>query len=95
MWDVLSEDVARAIKRLAVAHGAHNVRVLGSRMEGLSEDIDRRLFLVDMDQGRSLLDLVALTEDLSEALGSEVNVLTEGSLSPHLRDAILAEAEAL
>lgn len=48
-----------------------------------------------MDQGRSLFDLVALTEELSAALGTEVDVLTEGSLSPHLRDAILAEAVAL
>jgi len=56
---------------------------------------DRPLVLVDMDQGRSLFDLVRLTEELREALGIEVNVLTEGSLSPYLRDAILAEAAAL
>jgi predicted nucleotidyltransferase len=48
-----------------------------------------------MDQGRSLFDLVALTEELSEALGTEVEVLTEGSLSPYLRNAILAKAVAL
>jgi predicted nucleotidyltransferase len=48
-----------------------------------------------MDQGRNLFDLVALNEELSEALGIEVNVLTEGSLSPYLRDTVLAEAVAL
>lgn len=53
------------------------------------------LFIVDMDEGRSLFDLVRLTEELCEALGAEVNVLTEESLSPYLRDAILAEAKAL
>ncbi len=53
------------------------------------------LLIVDMDEGRSLFDLVRLTQELCEALGIEVNVLTEGSLSPYLRDAILAEAVAL
>jgi predicted nucleotidyltransferase len=48
-----------------------------------------------MDEGRSLFDLVRLTQELGEALGVEVNVLTEGSLSPHLRDSVLAEAVAL
>jgi predicted nucleotidyltransferase len=48
-----------------------------------------------MDEGRSLFDLVRLAHDLCEALGAKVRVLTEGSLSPYLRDAILAEAKAL
>jgi hypothetical protein len=85
MGDVLSERTAKTIKRLAAAHGGHNVRL----------SADRPLVLVDMDQGRSLFDLVALTEELSEALGAEVNVLIEGSLSPYLRDAVLSEAEPL
>ncbi len=75
------------LKRLAAVHGARNVRRIPGR-QGL-------VFLVDMEKGRSLLDLVALTDELRDALGEEVNVLTEGSLSPYLRDAILAEAVAL
>jgi len=75
----------KTIKRLAAAHGGHNVRVLAGRP----------LLLVDMDQGRNLFDLVRLTEEIRDALGAEVGVLTEGSLSPYLRDAILAEAAPL
>lgn len=95
MRDVLSEDVARASKRLAAAHGGHNVRALVPQGAGSPEGTGRPLFLVDMDQGCNLFDLVALNEELNEALGAEVNVLTEASLSPYLRDAILAEAVAL
>ncbi|MBS1880745.1 MAG: nucleotidyltransferase domain-containing protein, partial [Actinobacteria bacterium] len=51
--------------------------------------------LVDMSEGCSLFDLVALGDELEEALGVEVDVVTEGSLSPYLRDRILAEAVAL
>jgi hypothetical protein len=57
-----------------------------------SSDLD---LLVDMSEGRSLFDLVALGDELEEALGVEVDVVTERSLSPYLRDRILAEAVAL
>jgi predicted nucleotidyltransferase len=48
-----------------------------------------------MAEGRSLFDLVALSDELEEALGVEVDVVTAGSLSPYLRDRILSEAVAL
>ena len=84
-----------AIKRIAAAHGAGNVRVFGSVQRGeadITSDLD---LLVDMAEGRSLFDLVALSDELGEALGVDVDVVTEGSLSPYLRDRILAEAVAL
>ena len=83
------------INRIAAAHGARNVRLFGSVRRGessASSDLD---LLVDMSEGRSLLDLVALGADLEEALGVAVDVVTEKSLSPYLRDRILAEAVAL
>jgi len=87
MRDVLSESAVGVTKKLAAVHGGRNVRALsGSACP---------LLVVDMDEDRSLFDLVRLTHDLCEALGVEVRVLTEGSLSPYLRDAILAEAKAL
>jgi predicted nucleotidyltransferase len=51
--------------------------------------------LVDVSEGRSLLDLVALGADLEEALGVAVDVVTEKSLSPYLRDQVLTEAVPL
>lgn len=83
------------INRIAAAHGARNVRVFGSVRRGeASGDSDLDL-LVDMAEGRSLFDLVALSDELEDALGVDVDVVTEGSLSPYLRDRILAEAVAL
>ena len=92
MRDVLSAENVREVEGLAVAHGACNVRVLDSVQ---TDDIGRIVFLVDLDEGRSLFDLVALTEELKEALGVVVDVLTEGSISPYLCDAILDEATPL
>lgn len=51
--------------------------------------------LVDMDKGRSLLDLVAFWQDLEELLACKVDVVTDGGISPYLRDRIYAEAQPL
>ena len=83
------------ILRLAERYGARNVRVFGSLVRGeatAESDVD---LLVDMDPGRSLLDLVGLWQDLEGLLQCRVDVLTDGGLSPHLRDRIYAEAVPL
>ena len=83
------------ILRLAANHGARNVRVFGSRVRdgaGPRSDVD---FLVDMEERRSLLDLVGFWQDLEELLGCNVDVITDGGISPYLRDRVYAEAVPL
>ena len=83
------------ILRVAAAHGARQVRVFGSVVRGeetVSSDVD---FLVRLESGRTLLDLVGLKQALEDTLGRKVDVLTEGGISPHLRDRILREATPL
>jgi len=85
----------RTILELANRHGARNVRVFGSIVRGdarSNSDID---LLVEIEPGRTLLDLIALEQDLEELLGLPVDVLTDGGLSPYLQQRILAEAAAL
>ena len=80
------------ILRLAAQHGAREVRIFGSLARGESgpdSDLD---LLVRMDAGRSYLDLVALWQDLEELLGRNVDVISDGGVSPYLRDRILSEA---
>ena len=83
------------ILAIAKAHGAHNVRVFGSVARGQDDaqsDID---FLVDLEPGRSLLDLGGLLMDLREALGRDVDVATEQGLRPRVRERALREAVPL
>ena len=83
------------ILKLAASRGAHNVRVFGSVARGEArEDSDIDL-LVDVESGRSLLDVVGLWLDLQDLLGRKVDLLTEGGVNRHLRDRILAEARPL
>lgn len=79
----------------AASRGARNVRVFGSTARGESgngSDVD---LLVEMESGRSFLDLVGLWQDLEDLLGTHVDVLSDGGLSPHLRERIHAEAVPL
>jgi predicted nucleotidyltransferase len=52
-------------------------------------------FLVDMQEGRSLLDLVGLQQDFEQFLGQPIDVLTERGLNRYLKDRILTEARPL
>jgi predicted nucleotidyltransferase len=59
---------------------------------GPASDVD---VLVHFEPGRSLLDLIGFEQDLSELLGCNVDVVSEGGISPYMEDHILREAVAL
>ena len=83
------------IREVAERHGATRVRVFGSFARGenrLDSDLD---LLVELRPGRSLLDLIAIKQDLQDLLNLRVDVVTERSLSPYMRDAVFQEAVAL
>ena len=83
------------ILRIAARHGARNVRLFGSVARGEigpESDID---FLVEMEEGRSLLDHVALWQDIEELLGCQVDVVSERALHWYIRDRVLREAVPL
>jgi uncharacterized protein len=83
------------IIRIAQNYGARNLRVFGSVARGEAgpeSDVD---LLVEMEAGRSFLDLVGLGQDLEDLLQRRVDVLTDASLHPRIRQQILAEARPL
>jgi len=69
--------------------------VFGSLARGDNRDGSDLDLLIDLAPGRSLLDLIAIKQDLEDLLGVRVDVVTERSISPYLRDAVLREAVAL
>ena len=83
------------ILRLAAKHGARHIRVFGSAARGEADaksDID---FLVEMEPGRSLLDMGGLLMDLRDLLGCEVDVVSVKGLKARIRDRVLQEAVPL
>jgi uncharacterized protein len=79
----------------ASRHGAVNVRVFGSVARGEADDRSDVDFLVEMERGRSLLDLGGFLMDLEELLGKRVDVVTEKGLKSRIRERVLREAVPL
>ena len=81
------------LRTLAKAHGARSVELFGSAArdeDGPGSDLD---FLVELEPGRSLLDLIGLAEDLQDALGRKVEAVTAAGMKPRVleqarRDAV-------
>ena len=88
-------DHREQIRHLAAKRGVCNLRVFGSaaRSDWTAEsDID---LLVDLEPGRTLLDLGALLLDLQDLLHRKVDLVTPNALHWYVRDRILGEAVPL
>ena len=71
------------------------VGVFGSMVRGEAKkksDID---LIIRFSKRKSLLAVVRLERELSEALGRKVDLLTEGAISPYLREQILKEMQVV
>ncbi len=89
------EAIIPLIRDITKKNGALNVRVFGSMAGGTatsSSDLD---LLIDLTPGMDLFDLIGLKQELEMKTGLKVDVITEKSLSRHLRQRILDEAQPL
>ena len=84
-----------AIATIARRYGAHDVRVFGSVVRGEAEPASDVDFLVELEPGRSLLDLGGLLMDLQDYLQCRVDVMTPATLKPRIRARVLREAMPL
>lgn len=98
----LTMDIAKSLQEkrdeimaLAAKNGAYNVRVFGSIARGEATEASDIDLLVDMEAGRSLLDVAGLLIDLEALLGRKVDVVTTKGLKHSIRDTVLKEAIAL
>jgi hypothetical protein len=92
---VLVQRHRAAILELASRHGATNVRVFGSVMRGEATDSSDLDLLVDMEAGRSLIDRIALKQELETLIGCPVDVVGTRALHWSIREQVLAEARPL
>lgn len=79
------------IIKIAKKNGVTSMSLFGSTARGedhQSSDID---LLVDFEPGRSLIDLVRLERELSEAFNLDFDVLTPNSLHPRIRERVNRE----
>ncbi len=88
----LLESKRGEILQIAAKHGAHNVRIFGSVARGEATPESDLDFLVELEPGRSLLDHVALLQDLEGLLGRKVDLVEPEALHWYIRARILQEA---
>ncbi|MGA7876525.1 MAG: nucleotidyltransferase family protein [Desulfoferrobacter sp.] len=94
----LSESVGKKrekILALTARYGVTNVSIFGSVARGeekADSDVD---LLIEMEEGRSLLDLSHLLQDMEELLGCKVHIVEPEAIHWAIRDRILEEAVPL
>jgi uncharacterized protein len=76
-------------------HGVRRIRVFGSLARGEETPTSDLDLLVELEPGRTLLDLAAFRREARRIVGMPVDVATPDLLKERIRDEVLAEALAL
>ena len=71
------------------------LRAFGSVARGEDRPDSDLDLLVRFRRPKSLLELVRIEREMSEELGRRVDLVTEASLSPYLRERVLRQATVL
>lgn len=82
------------ILEIAARHGVVSIRVFGSVARGEldAKDVD---LLLELERGRSLLDLAGFHVEVQDLLGVKVDVATVNGLRERVRPDVLADAVVL
>ena len=98
-WRMAMDDILRskreAILAVVRAHGADNVRLFGSTVRGERRTESGHRYTGDPRPGWTLMDRIRLKQALEDLLGAEVDLVTDSTLHPRLREHILEEAAPL
>ena len=89
---ILIPETKKRIIAIAQDHGAYNVRIFGSVARGEDNPDSDLDLLVDIELGRSLLDRIALKQELEDFLGCQVDVVKSQNLPTLIREKVLSEA---
>jgi predicted nucleotidyltransferase len=91
----LLHDGRSALLTAAAECGARDVRLFGSMARGeqhRGSDVD---LLVELEPGRTLLDLATFKRRTGDILGVPVDVATPDMLKEHIRSEVIAQTRAL
>lgn len=89
---VLRGELAAQLRRLGERYGVRRIRVFGSTARGQARpdsDVD---LLVEYEPGHGGFAFVEFCEEAERLIGRRVDVVTERSLPPLVRDRVLSEA---
>ncbi len=84
-------EIRDKVQHVLRKRGVVSAALFGSVARGEQTDSSDIDIIVELEEGRTLLDLSGLRLDLVELLGRDVDVVTANALHPRLKDRILAE----
>lgn len=89
-----NSDIEKII-RICQENDVDMLGIFGSVARGEDSDGSDIDLLIHFSKRKSLLFLVALERKISEAIGKKVDLLTEASISPYLREKILKDLKII
>ena len=81
----------KKLQEVCLRNDTAMVGVFGSMARGEATELSDIDLLVKFSKRKSLLEIVRLEREVSTALGRKVDLLTEGAISPYLRDRVKRE----
>jgi len=76
-------------------HGAKKIEIFGSYARGEQKEVSDLDVIVEFEKRKSLLELVGIEQELEDALGIKVDLLTRAYISPYLIERIEKESKVL
>lgn len=92
---LIPDATAATIRAIGARYRIRNIRVFGSVARGEARDDSDVDLLVEYVPGGSGFDFVTFCDEVEATLGRKVDVVTEDSLHPVIRDRVLAQAVPL
>lgn len=86
-----SNMIFKKVTSILKRYGAKEINIFGSYARGEEKKTSDLDIIVEFSERKSLFDIVGIEQELSEALGIRVDLLTEKSISPYLIDRIKME----
>ena len=92
---MVSTSLSQKIIRLLSKHDPRKIGIFGSfarNQQSTSSDID---ILVDFKEQKSILELIEIEMELEDALKRKVDLITETSVHPYLKDYIQKDLQVI
>ena len=90
----LSPDVSK-LADVCRRNDVTRLRVFGSYARGEATGTSDVDLIADFSAPKSLLDIVRIEREMSAALGLTVDLLTEGAISPYIRERIADDLQVI
>lgn len=88
-------EIMEKLIQILKKHGAKRIEIFGSYARGEQKETSDLDIIVEFEKRKSLLELVGIEQELEDALGIKVDLLTRASISPYLIEKIEKESKVV